>query len=306
MDFSIGQTQAYLAHLDTNQKRIQDAQTRISSGLRLTGVSDDPGVLDEIYETQSRLTQIQQAQSNLHTVQARLSVSDSSLQNAVSVVQSAITLSSQGISSTVTPTQMAAMATQAEGMLEQLVSLSQTSAAGAYVFSGDDPTAPQYQLDLTQPNGVKQLSASPSTEVTLDINGIPIASAQTAVQIFDAQNATGAPVAGNVFKAVNDLRLALLAGDHTAVQAANSELSDALDHLNGSLSLYGAAEDQIQSAVDLADKFKLSQEDELGKAQDADVAAEATVLSQTQTLQQAALSVAAKILEMPNLFKFLS
>lgn len=305
MGFLIGAAaQQYLSDLNANQTQLQQAESQVSSGLRLSQPSDDPSAIGDIYEVQSDLAANQQTQNNLQSVQTNLSAADSALQNSISAVNSAISLLSEGMS-TMSPQDMTALATQVAGIQQTVVSLSQTSVNGDYIFSGDLSGQPQYQLAPTQPNGVQQQFTTSATQVTLDASGLPIATGLTAQQIFDAQTPTGAPAAGNVFVALNDLHTALVNGNTAGVTTANGELTSALDHLNQQLVFYGQAENQTSNALAMAQKFQLNEQSQLSNVQDANVPAAALELSQAQTEQQATLSVEAKIQQMPTLFNYL-
>ena len=297
-------SQQYLADLALTQQQLQQASSQVSSGMRLSQPSDDPVALSQIYQLQSELSANQQTQSNLQNAQTVLNSADSAVQNSVSAVESALSISSQAIN-TLTPTNMAGLAEQVAGIQQTVVGLSQTSINGVYIFSGDLSTQPQYQYDATQPEGVQQLTQPTATQVIDDASGNPITTQLTAQQIFDARDAGGAPTTGNVFAALNDLHTALVNGDTAGVTTANTELTQALSHLNQQLSFYGQAENRVTSSLNIAQKFQLSEQSALGNVQNADIPTAALALSQAQTQQQATLSVEAKIEQMPTLFSYL-
>jgi flagellin-like hook-associated protein FlgL len=174
-----------------------------------------------------------------------------------------------------------------------------------YIFSGDQDTQPSYELDPTQPEGVAQLQDSTSTRVIEDINGTAIATARTAQQIFDPQDAAGNPADGNTFAAINSLLTALNNNDTAGITAAATSLKSASDYLNGQLAFYGEAENQVTNATSLAQKFLTQTQSNLGQVQDADVPTVSLALTQAQTQEQAALSVEAKIQQLPTLFSLL-
>jgi flagellin-like hook-associated protein FlgL len=185
------------------------------------------------------------------------------------------------------------------------VGISQTTFGGRYIFSGDQDTTPAYQLDSSQPDGVKQLITAPATRVIVDATGTAISVARTAQQIFDAKNTDGSDAGGNVFAAVNSLLTALNNNDQTGIAQAATALKSADTYLNQQLAFYGEAEDRISVASDLAQKFQTQQQSQLGNLRDADVPAVALQLSEAQLNQQAALSAEANIEQSKNLFSYL-
>jgi len=300
-----GATQAYLANLDRTQQQINQAQAEVSSGFRVQAPSDDPAAVPAILEAQAEIGANQQIQSNLGSVTNELGTADSALQSAVQAVEKAITLALQGANSTATADERANIAQQVAGLQQTLVGISQTTVNGRYIFSGDQDGAPAYQLDSSQPEGVKQLISAPSTRVIVDATGTAISVAKTAQELFDAKNSDGSAAAGNVFAAINSLLTALNNNDQAGIAQASSALQPADAYLNQQLAFYGDAENRIAAATDLAQKFQTQQKAQLGDLRDADIPSVALQLSQAQLDQQAALSAEARIEQSRNLFSYL-
>lgn len=300
-----GPSQSYLADLDRIQQQINQAQAEVTSGYRVQSPSDDPGAVASILEQQAAIGMNQQIQANLGSAQTELGAADSALQSAVQAVQEAVTVATEGATSTSTASTRAKLAEQVAGLQQTLVGISQTKVNGRYIFSGDQESSPEYQLDSTQPNGVKQLISPSSTRVIVDTTGTAISVAQTAQEIFDARNADGTDASGNVFAAINSLVTALNNNDQTGISQALSALQSSGDYLNQQLEFYGQAEDRVSAASDLAQKFQTQQKAELSTLRDADIPTVALQLTQAQLDQEAALSAEAKIAQQKNLFSYL-
>lgn len=300
-----GAQQLYLANLDRTQNQMQTAELQLSSGLRVQQASDDPTVITEIIQINSAIAGSQQLQTNLNGVTTELNSADTALQSAVQNLDNAVSLGTEGASLTTSATDRANLATAVNGILENLVGLSQTEVNGRYIFTGGDDTQPQYQLDSTQADGVLQLSNTPNTRVIEDGNGSPISVSMTAQQIFDARDSNGNPTSGNVFAAVSALQTALQNNNTAQITQAVSLLQSASDTVNSALQFYGGVENRISDATALAQKFQTQQQTQLGQLQDADIPAAALQLSQTQIDEQAALSSQAKIEQTQNLFSYL-
>jgi flagellar hook-associated protein 3 FlgL len=294
-----GSTLAYLADLDLTQKTMQKAQSQVSSGLRVQQPSDDPAAIGGILQLQADIVRNQQTQSNLGAVKSEASTADSSLQSAIQAVENAISLAAQGASSTVGATERANLADQISGLQQTLVGISQTTVNGRYIFSGDQDGQPAYQLDLSQPTGVKQLLTAPATRQILDPNGVSISVAKTAQDIFDSP-------AGNVFGAINALRTALVNNDQAGITLAVNSLHAADDHLNSQASFYGEVENRVADATSLAQKFQIQQQSDLSQLRDADIPTAAVALSQAGIQLQATLSVEATVAQAKNLFNYLA
>ena len=300
-----GPSEQFLTDMDRIQSAMNTVQRQLSSGLRVGQASDDPSAVPSILKTQSEIAQNNQAQTTLNQVGTELKSGDSSLQQAVALLEKAITLASQAGSTVNGNTQIATLAGQVRDIQEQLVSLSNTSVGGRFIFSGDDRQQAAYALDSTQPNGVRQLAPGNSTLAITDTNGNTLWKPMTAQQIFDARDTGGAAAAGNVFAAVNSLLTALQNNDSSAAGGTVDSLKAADDHLNQQLGLIGIAETRVTDATTAAAKSVTTEQQELSSLRDADTAGDAVELTQLNTQQQAALRARAKMSQY-NLFDFLA
>jgi flagellar hook-associated protein 3 FlgL len=295
----------YLADLGRTQEQINQTTAQVTSGKRVTQPSDDPADLPEILQLQANISQNQQVQTNLSSATNELQGADSALQSVVSILQQAETLASQGATSTTSADARSALAGQVSSLQQQLVSLSQTQVNGRYIFSGDQDTQPAYQLDSSQPDGVQQLVSAPSTRTITDASGTAISMALTAQEIFDPRNTDGSAATGNTFAAINDLLTALQNDSASGAASANIELQAADQYVNVKLTFYGAAEDRVSDATNLAQKFQTQMNSDLSNLEDTDIPSAAVSLSQQQVQLQAATSAEASVLQMKTLFDYL-
>ena len=303
---SSGATAAYLANLEKIEGEMEQAQSQVSSGLRVQQPADDPSEIAEILEVQSQITENQQEQTNLKSVQTELSGADSALETAVQALGSAISLGTEGANSTATADERANLAQQVAAIQQSLVGISQTTVDGRYIFSGDQDAQPAYELDPSQPEGVQQLISVPATRKIVDAAGQSISVDETAQEIFDERNSDGTPGAGNVFAAINSLLTALQNNDQDGITQAVGMLQSADQYLNDQLASYGASENRVTNSLDLAQQFQTQEQSELSNLQDADVPTVAVQLNQEQVQEQAALSVESSLLQNKNLFSYIA
>lgn len=299
-----GSNRAFLANLNLTQQRMQTAQTQLSSGLRVQQASDDPSAIAEILQLQSDIAQNQQVQTNLNSISGQLGTADSALQSAIKAVEDAASLGSQGANATADANERTSLADQVSGILQTLVGIANTNVDGHYLFSGDLSTQPSYQLDSTQPTGVKQLTSAPSTQVAVDVNGTSIPIAKTAQQIFDVLDSSGNPTTGNVFAAIHSLIASLQSNNQAGIAQATVDLQSADQYLNNQAAFYGQARDSVTNAVDLAQKFQTQEKSNLSQLRDTDVASVAVQLNQDQVQNQAALSAESTLLQKRDLFSY--
>lgn len=306
--------QRFLADLERIQQRLQRAQAEISSGLRVRSPSDDPDALSQILISRARLELTTQIEQNLGRVKVEVDTAEQALRSAVSAVERALQLGTQGANSTQTPATRRMLAAEVEGLLEQMVRLASTRVEGRYIFSGDADQNVPYTLDLNQPSGVSPYAGSQATREALHPAGTRFQVARSAQQIFDDPSAS-------VFGALNALRKALLEGPSApqgdpayqaqfaaqtaAIDAALVALRKAHAHLNEQLSFYGAVQNRLSEGISFARQLMVREQNLLSVLRDADIAAAAIALAQATTHQQAALSARA---QMPrgSLFNYLA
>jgi flagellar hook-associated protein 3 FlgL len=299
------QSQQFLANVSLAEQRIAVANGQLSSGLKIQVASDGPDVISELLQLRANLQRNSQITDNLGLAKSDADVADSSLSSATQLMDTALSLAAQGATATTDASGRQAIAGQVEGILEQMVACASTQSAGRYIFGGDADTSAPYQLDLSQANGVDQLTTAAATRLIENPAGGTFPASQTAQQIFDDRNPDGSIANDNVFAALNSLRTALLNNDTNGITAATTSLKAASDHLNVSLAYYGTVEDRIQDATTWAGNYNIQLQTQISQLQDADVAAASLELTQGTTQLQAAFQSEAN-LPRYTLFNFLN
>lgn len=300
-----GANQQYLADLQRMNSQLTDVTRELSSGLRVSSVADDPFAVAPIMEDQTQITQINQLQTNLNNLKPELETADSALQQASKNVETAISIASQATSPMMDAAGRAQLVTQVQGLLQNLVNISATTAGGRYIFSGDLDQQPLYALDPTQPTGVKQLATATSTRSITDLNGSQIWLSKTASEIFDDRNPDTTPATDNVFAGVNSLLTALQANDTAGAESSIANLKAADEHLNQEMGYYGIGQSRVNDTLTQANSSLVSVQTDMSHLRDADMATAAVQLNQLTVQQQAALSARAKLTGL-NLFDFLA
>lgn len=294
----------FLTDLAAVNDRIDKTQEQITSGYRINRPSDDPAAVGDVLQLESDLGRVTQAAANLNSVKTEVDAASGVVQDAVSLLDQARTLGAQGASATLSSTERIAFASQAEQILSALVDASRASFAGRYLFSGDSSSQAAYNINLANPNGVTRLITAPATRLIQDSSGTVFAVSKTAQDLFDHRNPDDSLAADNVFAAVNSLRVALLNNDQAGANTALASITAAQDYLSMQGTFYGAVQNRVANALDIAQKFQLQWKGALSDVRDTDVAAATTELAQERLAQQAALQAQAS---MPHssLFDFL-
>jgi len=297
--FFNAQTQAFLDGMDNIQQRETQAQLELTSGLRVNTIADAPNEISDILTVQHAISRNTQIGQNLATVKAETDTAESAVSNAVSLVEKAESLGTQGASDMDSADTRAQLAQQLGDVLTELVSTANTTVDGRYIFGGDNDQTQPYTIDLTQTNPISAYAGSPSTRQIEAPDGSTFAVAQTAQQLFDAPNSDD-----NVFMAINNLRNALLNNDSAGVNSALAQVSSSDSYLNDELAFYGNVQDNVANAVNEQGTDDTQLRTQLSTMQDANETQAITDLTQSQTQQQAALEAEAQI-PRTSLFNFL-
>lgn len=285
----------FVNNVNNLQEKLSDVQAELSSGLKVRNVSDAPDQVSPILQLHANIAQNQQVQNNLTASQGEVNTADSAVSSAITLLDQAQTLAAEGLGTNQTAATRATLSSQVAGIMQQMVSISQTQMGGKYIFSGDGDQSPSYQYDPNSPSGIDRLQVSTSTRQVQDANGNTFSVSMTANQLFDARDNTDAPTTGNVFTALNNLRIALNNNDTAGIQQSQGALGDASTYLNTQQGFYGTVENRITSALTNAQNASVSMQQDLSNRQDADATSDIVQMQQYLTNLQAAMLSEAKM-----------
>jgi flagellar hook-associated protein 3 FlgL len=142
-------------------------------------------------------------------------------------------------------------------------------------------------------------TASEGTRAIEDPAGGSFAATKTAEEVFDS-----ATDADNVYKSLENLRLALEANDPDAVTAAIDPIKSSAAHLNSVQSFFGHVQSRIQSATEYISAYDTRLSAQIGQLEDADLPAAITEMMEANVQLQAAFEMRAKMRQ-NSLFDYL-
>lgn len=292
--------QQFLDQLNQISNTLNKTQLEITSGLKVTQVSDAPDSISTLLQAHASLASTGQTLSNLGRFTTEVNAGEQALQTAVTTFDQVQTLAAEGATSTQTASGNAILAQQVNTLLQQFVGLADTKNEGRYIFSGDQDQNIPYTYTAGQNPPVSAYGGSTSTRVAQDVNGVAFPVALTAQQIFDSSDPTT-----NVFTTLENLGSALASNNTAAIQTALNGLPAVSQYLNTQLSFYGNVQNQLASATTYANTIQIQQQTQVSNLQDADVSQAILELTQAQTQQQAAVQSEAQI-PRQTLFNFLA
>ena len=281
---------SFLTGLDRIQRRSDTAQRQVTTGLRINTVSDDPSQIPALLDTKAQLDRATQIASNLNLVKNEVDTAEGAVQSAVTLVEHAQTLGTEGQSTLTTAQNRAELADGLGVVLQQLVGISNTTVDGRYIFSGDSDQKSAYSIDLTQTNPISAYGGSGATRQVQHPDGSLFSVSKTAQELFDSTNPQT-----NVFQSISNLRQALLNNDQAGIDAGLANLGSSDTYLNGELAFYGGVQNRITNAQEYGSNLETRLNAKLSSIQDADLTQAITEFQQANVNQQAALELRAKV-----------
>src|ERR1700689_5984935 len=89
-------TQEFLNSINRISNEMSQAQTQLSTGLKVNVVSDAPDVISPLLQAQANLSSAQQITTNLGQVSTEVNTGEQAMQSAVSLYDQGETLSAEG------------------------------------------------------------------------------------------------------------------------------------------------------------------------------------------------------------------
>lgn len=291
--------QMFLSGMNRIQARQQRAQQELTTGLRLSNVSDDPDHISNLMEVRSTLAQTQQISSNLGRVKTETDTAETALQNATKLLDTISTLAAEAAPTTQTADTRGQIAGQVGSILQEMVGIANTNVEGRFLFSGDADQTQAYTVDMTQPNPVSAYGGTASTRQVQNPDGSTFAVSKTAQEIFNSGNP-----ATDVFQAISGLYTALRNNDQNGINTAVTNLQTSSSYLNNQLAFYGTVQTRVNGGIDFAANLMTQLKTEQSGIEDADLTQSITDMSQASLQQQAALA-AEKQIPKTSLFDYL-
>jgi flagellar hook-associated protein 3 FlgL len=283
-----------LAALAQTQKQINTDEQQIASGQSVNVPSDNPAAAAVLIQNANQISQADEFQRSIGSIQGQVQEADSALNAVTTALHRAISLGVEGANGTVNSADRTAIATEVQGIQNQLLSLANLSYQGNYVFAGTANQAAPYVPDSSSSAGVRYQGNSGVNQVTLG-NQFSLQVNLPGSQLFSSSS-------GDVFQSVQNLITSLQTG--TGISTAVTEIDSAAAHIDAQRVFYGNALNQLtaQQTYLSSETTQLAQQQ--NTAGGADLTAVISNLSTAQTSVQATLAAVGQTAH-TNLFEYL-
>lgn len=281
--------------LDTVQANQQQLTAELSSGVRVTALSQDPVAAGENVLLLSQMQRDDSFTESANMVTGSLQVADSALGSVVSQLTQAISLATSANNGTMNASDVKSVSSQLAGILDEVQSLANSAYQGRYIFAGGKTGAAPFATSGASPavtayNGdtdVNYLVLPNGQKVQMNVPGDQIFLGSGAKSVFGALNALVADYATgtvNTAQAVSDTQALNTALGYVSEQRVT--IDNSITRLSDAASAVGSEKTQLTAA-----QTDLMQ---------ADVAQVATQLSLAETQQTALENVFAQLASASN------
>ncbi|WP_339263883.1 flagellar hook-associated protein FlgL [Geobacillus sp. FSL K6-3411] len=284
-----------LKQITRSYEKLDQYQTQLSTGKKITRPSDDPVVAMKGIAYRSNLAEVEQFKRNFSEAYNWVENSDAALDKATQALQRIRELIVQASNDTYEETQRQAISQEIKQLTEHLVTIANTKVGDKYIFNGAQTTEPPVTVNadgtITVSTNDQQLNIELAKGVYIPVN-IPPSTA------FGAGN--------GLFSDLQELAASLENASTTGDELTGylDKLDNHLTHLLGVRAELGARMNRIELMEDRVDGQQVIAEKILSDNEDVDLEKVIIDLKTQESVHRAALAVGARIIQ-PTLVDFL-
>jgi flagellar hook-associated protein 3 FlgL len=287
--------QQLAAALSRTTAQQQNLSSQISSGVRLTGLGDDPVAAAQNVQFSAQIAADSVFTQTAATTTAKMQVADSTLGSVVDQINQAISVATAGNNGTNNASDRSSVAAELTTIRDEILGLANTSYSGKYLFSGSQNNSAPFQLDNSTSPATVTYTGDNVVNYVSTPGGQSIATNVPGQQIFTAAG-------GDLLGTLNALIQGFSTGDTATTSALTSQLTTALSQLSTQRASLDGSINRLQSASSYASQEQtrlLANQTDLLQA---DLPTIATKLSSSTTQQSALESVIVAIEHQGTLF----
>jgi flagellar hook-associated protein 3 FlgL len=277
-----------IAHIQSNFRAMADAQTQVSSGLRIQKASEDPNAATQVLQLKSALRALDQHQRNITSGLSRLSAEEDVLGQLTDALTQAKSLGVAQGTDTANADTRALAKVEVDNLLTFARGLGNTRFLDGYLFGGNrsdvqpfSSNAPPFYNGATPPVGDHQIEIA--------AGGGPVDTNHNGTELF---------LDTGVFQSLYDLSTALGNNDVDGIRTALSAIDTSFTKVQQKLGEVGSRTNQLQTMKTSLDSLKLNLDGARSDLEDADIDQATVEVMGRQTTVQAALLTAQHVLSL--------
>jgi flagellar hook-associated protein 3 FlgL len=284
--------------LNTSTLAEQKLTGELSSGLRVSSLSDDPVAAGQASLLSSGISQDDTFVQSAATAQSLMQVTGSTLSCVVTQLTTALSLAVSGNSGTDTSSDLNSLSQQLSSVRDQVVSLANTSYQGTYIFAGSQGNVKPFSVNNATSPATTTYNGDSQVSTITSANGQQLQTTLAGSSVFAAPGA-------DVLSALNNLIADFANGSVSGTAPSDiGVLKNALSNVSQQQAVLGSSLARIESASTYAQTDATNRTAAVGALVASDPATVATQLSSAETQTQALMSVISTV-EKQSLFTYL-
>jgi flagellar hook-associated protein 3 FlgL len=287
------------SNLSKNIEKLTKTQSLISSGKRITQISDDPVGMAKVLDYRKTLDTIDQYSRNISQARSGLEAGEATLSDIGELMNRAKELALSQATGTASAESRRDVSAEVRQIRDQLIQLANSKQGDRYMFGGRKTDEPPYNPD--DPDTAVFKGDDAAVNVMLG-DGVVMDMAVSGKQVFESSTD---PVSVDPVVVLTKLIVGLDANDQTAISDQLDSLDQALTQVTNERADVGARLNRLDSTESHWADFKINIQKMLSNTEDLDITQAAMELTAQQTAYQASLSTTAKIIQ-PSLLDYLN
>ncbi len=304
-----------LGNINSNMRRLEETQNKLSSGKTFTKPSDNPIGTARVLSFNSVLNSQEQYEKNMRDAQGWLDTTDGALDNANKVLQRARELSVYGANGTMSDDSRKALAEEVNMLTEELVQIANTNYGGRYIFGGAHTNLPPFEMEkniegqinkvefMNQEENINEAALLGIYKLEYEVESGVKMNVSAGKNVFH-KNQAGDLEINAAFDNMIKLRDALNAGNAAIINNCIGDLDNLIDNTISERAVVGAKSKRIENAQERSSAYTFELTKIVSKLHDVDYAEESMNYSMQQMVYNASLQTGAKTL-LPTLVEFL-
>ena len=283
-----------IARLQSSLQAVDAAREQVSTGRRISTMSDDPAAASEVVRTSSSLRALDQYRRNNKLAQARGTAEENALDQLTNTLDRGVELATVASSSNSTDQTRLVAKAEVDQLLSFAVGLGNTKYGDDYLFGGTRAAEAPLKVPVN-PTDVFTALTDASNNPVNPSGGIPL-EIRDGHTVVSNHNATEVFLNTGSLQALRDLSTALGANDVPGINAALSSLQSADNKVQTVIGSQGSRMNEFLITDAQLDKQESSLTTYRSDLRDVEVEKAMVELAGRTTGYQAAMTATAKVL----------
>lgn len=285
------------AGISNTSQALDKAVQQLSSGLSVAAPSDNPYAAAANALSLASSSNVDRYTKNGDAVLGQVQMADSTLSSVVSELTRAVSLGTEGADGSMNASNRAAVVTQLQAVMQQVVSLANTKYNGSNLFAGTSTAASAFVADATSTTGYSYQGNSGVNQTPVG-DGLSVIINVPGNQIFTNSS-------GNALASLSQLITAVGSGDTSGAASALQGVNAAISQVSQQRAVYAGTTTQINAQESYLSQESISLTSQQQALTGVDTTGAIQAMTQAQTAHTALLAAAAKLLP-TSLLNYLS